>query len=129
MGFNKLKNLLNNMADKVIVGLSKSNNNYITLNEIEKAKFLDAQIYLVIELWKQNLKNFRSKFTKRIFKLIWWISNKSNNKNKRLNQLLIALWYLIKMEFALMIYLIFFTTNFLISFNSKCLILKTFFLF
>jgi hypothetical protein len=43
MGFNKLKNLLNNMADKVIVGLSKSNNNYITLNEIEKAKFLDAQ--------------------------------------------------------------------------------------
>ena len=42
MGFNKLKNLLNNMTDKVIVGLSKSNNNFVTLNEQEKAKFLDA---------------------------------------------------------------------------------------
>lgn len=31
------------MADKVEVGLSKSNNNFIYLNESEKAKYTDKQ--------------------------------------------------------------------------------------
>lgn len=31
------------MSDKVELGLSKSNNNFVYLNEIEKAKFTDNQ--------------------------------------------------------------------------------------
>jgi len=30
------------MSDKVVVGLSKTNNNYVTLNEVEKAKYSDS---------------------------------------------------------------------------------------
>jgi len=30
------------MSDKVIVGLSKTNNNFVSLNEAEKAKYMDS---------------------------------------------------------------------------------------
>ena len=43
LGFPKLKNLLNTLSDKIIVGLSKSNNNYLQLKDQEKAKYVDKQ--------------------------------------------------------------------------------------
>ncbi len=43
LGFPKFKNLLNTLSDKIIVGLSKSNNNYLQLKDQEKAKYVDKQ--------------------------------------------------------------------------------------